>query len=246
MYALAGKKALVTGGSRGMGAAISVALASHGADVAFTYRQNAERAAAVATRIEAEGRRALAIKADSADAAVVRQVVDQAAMELGRLDILVNNAGIFPYGPFEDVEPAQYEETMAVHVRAVFVASQAAVARMKDGGRIISIGSSLASRVPAGGTTLYSTSKSALVGFTKGLARELGPRGITVNLVEPGSINTDMNPADSEIADGERALTALGRYGEPEDMAAMVLHLAGVTGNNITGASFAVDGGSTA
>jgi NAD(P)-dependent dehydrogenase (short-subunit alcohol dehydrogenase family) len=159
---------------------------------------------------------------------------------------LVNNAGIFPYGPIEDVTLAEIDRTLAIHARAVYLTCQAALRHLPSGGRIISIGSTLAERVPYSGVTLYAMSKSALTGFTRALAREVGPRGITVNLVHPGSTNTDMNPADSTTADDERALTALGRYGLPEDIAAAVAHLAGPSGGHITGATLTVDGGANA
>lgn len=246
MHDFEGKVALVTGGSRGMGAAIARTLAAGGADVAITYANSADKARAVVAGIEAQGGKALAIQADSADAEAIVAAVNDAAAALGRLDILVNNAGIFPYGPPEDVTLDEVDRTLAIHARAVFLASQAALKHMSAGGRIISIGSSLARRVPAGGMTLYAMSKSALIGFTKGLARDVGPRGITVNVVEPGSTDTDMNPADGEGADDERALTALGTYGRPEDVAALVAHLASEAGRNITGASLAIDGGANA
>jgi 3-oxoacyl-[acyl-carrier protein] reductase len=243
MLELTGKVALVTGGSRGIGAAICRRLAQQGADVAFTYRQAAPVAQALVTAIEAAGRRGWAIQADSADAAAVGQAVEAVVGQFGRLDILVNNAGIFPNGPFEDVTVDEIDRTLAVHVKAVFVASQAAARHMRAGGRIISIGSCFAERVPYGGVTLYAMSKAALLGFTKGLARDLGPRGITVTLVHPGSTDTDMNPADGPTADHERTLIALGEYARPDDIAATVAHLAGTGGRYITGTSIAVDGG---
>jgi 3-oxoacyl-[acyl-carrier protein] reductase len=243
MLELTGKVALVTGGSRGIGAAICRRLAQQGADVAFTYRQAAPVAQALVTAIEAAGRRGWAIQADSADAAAVGQAVEAVVGQFGRLDILVNNAGIFPNGPFEDVTVDEIDRTLAVHVKAVFVASQAAARHMRAGGRIISIGSCFAERVPYGGVTLYAMSKAALLGFTKGLARDLGPRGITVTLVHPGSTDTDMNPADGPTADQERTLIALGEYARPDDIAATVAHLAGTGGRYITGTSIAVDGG---
>jgi 3-oxoacyl-[acyl-carrier protein] reductase len=246
MQDLIGKAALVTGGSRGMGAAIAGTLAARGADVAITYVNSADKARAVEHEIEARGRRALAIRADSADAGAIVAAVDEAATAFGRLDILVNNAGIFPYGPPEQVTLEEIDRTLAIHARAVFLASKAALRHMGAGGRIVSIGSSLAWRVPSGGMTLYAMSKSALIGFTRGLARDVGPRGITVNTVDPGSTDTDMNPANGPAADDERALTALGAYGHPEDVAALVAHLAGEAGRNITGASLAIDGGVTA
>ncbi|MFP3965178.1 SDR family oxidoreductase [Actinomadura fulvescens] len=248
MGELAGKVALVTGGGRGIGAAIALRLARNGADVALTYVQAPERAAAVVREIEKLGRRGLAIAADAADPEAVTSAVERAATELGRLDILVNNAGIAPYGPLEDVRIEEVDTTLAIHVRAAYVASQAAAHHLRDGGggRIISIGSSLAERVPYPGWTLYSMSKSALIGLTKGLARDLGPAGITANLVHPGSTDTEMNPADSPDADFERGFTALGRYARPDDIAATVAHLAGPAGAYITGTAITVDGGVTA
>ncbi|GAA3970568.1 3-oxoacyl-ACP reductase FabG [Actinomadura viridis] len=243
---LAGRTALVTGGGRGIGAAIALRLAGEGADVAITYVRAADRARKVVAEIEAGGRRATAIQADSADPDAVVAAVDRTAAELGRLDILVNNAGIAPYGPLEDVTLEEVDRTLAVHARAVFVASQAAARHLGPGGRIISIGSSLAERVPYEGWTLYSMSKSALLGLTRGLARDLGPRGITANVVQPGSIDTEMNPDGSPESETEKAFIALGRYGRAEEIAAMVAHLAGPGGAYVTGAAIPVDGGVTA
>jgi 3-oxoacyl-[acyl-carrier protein] reductase len=246
MQDLKGKAALVTGASRGIGAAIARRLAERGADVAITYVNSAGRAAEVVKQIEATGQRGLAIQADSAEVVPLVSAVDQAAAAFGRLDILVNNAGIFPYGPPEDVTLAQIDQTLAIHVRGVFVASQAALKHMGVGGRIISIGSCFAQRVPHGGVTLYSMSKSALIGFTKGLARDVGARGITVNVIDPGSTDTDMNPATGAGAEGQRALTALGHFGKPEDVASMAAYLASDEARVVTGASIAVDGGANA
>ena len=246
MQDLKGKAALVTGASRGIGAAIARRLAERGADVAITYVNSAGRAAEVVKQIEATGSRGLAIQADSAQVEPLVSAVDQAAAAFGRLDILVNNAGIFPYGPPEDVTLEQIDQTLAIHVRGVFVASQAALKHMGAGGRIISIGSCFAQRVPHGGVTLYSMSKSALIGFTKGLARDVGARGITVNVIDPGSTDTDMNPATGAGADGQRALTALGHFGKPEDIASMAAYLASDEARVVTGASIAVDGGANA
>ena len=243
MDELTGKAALITGGSRGIGAAIATALAERGADVAITFRSATDRARAVLSAIAAAGRRGLAIEADSADPEAVVAAVRQTAEGFGRLDILVNNAGIFPFGPPEKVSLPEIDRTLAIHVRAVFVASQAALGHMGDGGRIISIGSCFAQRVPYGGVTLYAMSKSALIGFTKGLARDVGGRGITVNTVDPGSTDTEINPADGATSDVERGLMAVGRYGKPAEIAAMVAHLAGEGGRFVTGASIAVDGG---
>jgi 3-oxoacyl-[acyl-carrier protein] reductase len=246
MTELAGKVALVTGGSRGIGAAIAARLAELGSDVAITYAQSKERADEVVDTIKAHGRRGLAIKADSADANEVQAAVGQAVDEFGRLDVLVNNAGIFPFGPIDDTTLEEVDRALGIHARAVYLASQAAVRHMTAGGRIISIGSNLAERVPFSGVTLYSMSKSALIGFTRGLARDLGERGITVNLVQPGSTDTDMNPADGPTADGQRALTALGHYANPTDIANTVAFLAGDGARNITGSVLTVDGGTNA
>lgn len=246
MAELDGKVALVTGGSRGIGAAIVKRLAADGAYVAFTYQRSAERADEVANAVRASGRRAVAMQADSREAHAVEAAVERTVAELGGLDILVNNAGVFPAGPLTEVSLEEVDRTVAVHIRASFLAVQTASRHMGEGGRIINIGSSLAERVPYPGVSLYAMSKSALIGLTKGAARDLGERGITVNIVHPGSTDTDMNPADGPDAEAERALTALGRYASPEDIAATVSHLAGGGGSYITGASIAVDGGATA
>ena len=185
----------------------------------------------------------LALAADSGDGGAVEAAVERTAAELGRLDILVNNAGVFPFGPFEDVTDEELDRTLAVHVRSVFAATRAAVRHMGDGGRVISIGSTFVDRVPYAGVTLYTMSKAALSGMTRGLARDLGPRGITANVVHPGPTDTDMNPADGPDAASEAALTAAGRYGDPEDVALTVAHLAGPRGRYITGAAISVDGG---
>lgn len=243
MSQLAGKVALVTGGSRGIGAAIARRLARDGADVALTYVSTPDKAAAVVADVRSTGRRGLAIAADCADPAAVVAAVEQTASEFGRLDILVNNAGVFIPKRFEETSLADTERLWAVNVRAVVVAIQAALRHMPDGGRIITIGSCLGERVPTPGVTLYSMTKAALVGLTRGLARDLGPRAITVNVVEPGPIDTDMNPSTSRGADDQRALTALGRYGCGDDVAALVAHLAGEEGRYITGAALLVDGG---
>lgn len=246
MAALEGKVALVTGGSRGIGAGIARKLAADGADVAISYLEAQQQAAAVVEGVESTGRRGLAIEADAADTDAVVSSVERTVGALGRVDVLINNAGIFPYGPPDEVTLEDVDRTLAIHTRAVFVASQAAARHMAAGGRIISIGSSFAERVPFPGITLYAMSKSALTGFTRGLARDLGPRDITVNLVQPGSTDTEMNPADGPTADDERDLTALGRYGSVEDVAAMVAYLAGPGGRHITGATVTVDGGANA
>jgi NAD(P)-dependent dehydrogenase (short-subunit alcohol dehydrogenase family) len=240
---LKGKVALVTGGSRGMGAAIARRLASEGADVAITYVQASDEGRGTLAGIERAGRRGLALKADNRDPVAVQGAVEQAAAAFGRLDILVNNAGIFVAKPIDALTLEDYEETLAVNVRSVFIASQAAARHMGEGGRIITIGSNLAARVPGPGLSLYSLSKAALVGFTRGLARDLGPRGITVNIVQPGSTDTDMNPANGDHADAQRDLMAIPRFAKPGDIAGMVAWLVGEESRFATGAAFTLDGG---
>jgi NAD(P)-dependent dehydrogenase (short-subunit alcohol dehydrogenase family) len=243
MTELVGKRALVTGAARGIGAAIALALADRGADVAITYERSAERAAEVVRSIEQKGRRGLAIQADSADAAAVKRSVDAAVDGLGGLDILVNNAGIARYGAVAEMDLSDIDALLDVNVRSVVLASQAAIPHLGQGGRIVSIGSCLAERVPFPGVTVYSMTKSALLAFTRGLARELGPRDVTVNLVQPGGTDTDMNPADGAQSDGIRALTPLGRYGTPEDVAAAVAFLVSPAARQISGSVVTVDGG---
>jgi 3-oxoacyl-[acyl-carrier protein] reductase len=243
MSSLQGKVALVTGGSRGIGAATAKRLASDGADVAITYVSSPDKANAVIDEIKKLGRRGIAIQADSADANAVKAAVEKTAAELGRLDILVNNAGIFVAAAFDESSLADMDRLWNVNVRAPIVAIQAAIKHMQEGGRIITIGSCLGERVSFPGVTLYSMTKAAVVGLTRGLARDLGSKGICVNVVEPGPIDTDMNPASGEGAADQAAATALGKYGKPEDVADMVAHLAGESGRNITGAAFLVDGG---
>ncbi|TDB77051.1 3-oxoacyl-ACP reductase family protein [Micromonospora sp. KC723] len=242
---LLGKVALVTGGSRGIGAATALRLAADGADVALTWQQDAEQAATVVKQIEAIGRRALALRADSADQTAVREAVDRTADELGRLDILVNNAAVFLLGTVDGFDAADLDRTIAVNVRAPFVAAQAATRHLGAGGRIISIGSNVAERTVFPGLAAYAMSKTALVGMTKGFARDLGPRGVTVNLVVPGPTDTDANPADGPNAEAIRGFTALGRYATPDEIAATVAHLAGPEAGYITGATITVDGGFT-
>jgi 3-oxoacyl-[acyl-carrier protein] reductase len=243
---LTGKRALVTGASRGIGAAIARALAAEGADVAITYEKSAESAADVVGAIKAKGRKAVAIQADSAEAAAVQASVDKTVAELGGIDILVNNAGILRVGELKDISLADIDALLNVNVRAPFIASKAALAHLGKGGRIITIGSYFADRVPAPVLSVYAASKSALLAFTKGLARELGPKEITVNLVQPGSINTDMNPANGPYAETLKQFMALGRYGAPEDIANAVAFLASAKAQYITGSTLTVDGGANA
>jgi 3-oxoacyl-[acyl-carrier protein] reductase len=243
MGGLAGKVALVTGGSRGIGAAIAKRLAADGADVAVTYVSNPAGAQATVAAIQALGRRALAIQADAADASAVAAAVDKTAKELGRLDILVNNAGIYDTKPIENFSIADFDKIVAVNLRAAFAATKAGVAHMKDGGRVVSIGSGLAERMPFPGVAVYSMTKAAIAALMQGLARELGPRGITVNTVHPGSIDTDMNPADGPYADFQRSLSAVGRYGKAEEIAAAVAYLVSPDAAFVTGADLKVDGG---
>ncbi len=234
---------MVTGGSRGIGAATALRLAREGADVAVTYVQGGQAAEDVVRSIEALGRRGVALRADAADAGEAAAAVDRTVEALGGLDVLVNNAGVGALGPLDSWKPEDVDRVLAVNVRAVFLTSQAAAARMRRGGRIVTIGTCMTQRVPGPGGTLYATSKSALTGLTKALARELGDRGITANIVHPGPVDTDMNPADGPHAAGQAALTALGRFGSAEEVASVVAYLAAPEAGYVTGAEFAVDGG---
>jgi 3-oxoacyl-[acyl-carrier protein] reductase len=240
------RRALVTGASRGIGASIAKVLAAEGADVAITYEKSAERAAEVAQAIKAQGRRAVAIQADSADPRAIQRSIDKTVTELGGLDILVNNAGILRVAELKDISLEDIDAILNVNVRGPFIASKSALPHLSKGGRIINIGSFFADRVPSPVLSVYAASKSALVAFTKGLARELGPKEITVNLVQPGSIDTDMNPAHGPFGDTLRQLTASGRYGAVEDIANAVAFLASAKAQYITGSALTVDGGAIA
>ena len=240
---LTNQRALVTGASRGIGASIAKVLAAEGADVAITYEKSAERAAEVVRAIKAHGRRAVAIQADSADPRAIRNSVNKTVAELGGLDILVNNAGILRVAELKDISLEDIDAILNVNVRGVIVASQSALPHLNKGGRIITIGSFFADRVPSPALSVYAASKSALVAFTKGLARELGPKEVTVNLVQPGSIDTDMNPAHGPFGDTLRQLTASGRYGAVEDIANAVAYLTSAKAQYITGSALTVDGG---
>lgn len=243
---LQGKRALVTGGSRGIGAAIVERLAREGAHVAFTFVSQPAQAEQTARAAQAHGVKALAIRADAADAAAIVAAVERTVAELGGIDILVNSAGIAVVAPLDDFRLEDFDRSVAVNVRAVFVATQAAVKHMPSGGRVVNIGSCNAERMPFMGGGVYAMTKSALVGLAKGLARDLGPRGITINNVQPGPVDTDMNPAQGPFADSLRALMAIPRYGEPDEIAALVAFLAGPEAGYITGASLTADGGFTA
>lgn len=240
---LSGKVALIQGGSRGIGAAIVKRLAAEGAAVAFTYVSSATKAEELQSSITATGGKALAIKADSADADAIRNAVNASVQAFGRLDILVNNAGVLAMAPLDEFKLEDFDRTLAINVRSVFIATQEAARHMTEGGRVINIGSTNADRMPFAGGAPYAMSKAALVGLTKGLARDLGPRGITVNNVQPGPVDTDMNPADSEFASSLMALMAVGRYGKVEEIASFVAYLAGPEAGYITGASLTIDGG---
>ncbi|WP_035859054.1 SDR family NAD(P)-dependent oxidoreductase [Cryptosporangium arvum] len=245
MNELTNKVALVTGGSRGIGAAIARRLSECGADVALTYVQGYDQAHAVACEIKDTGRRAIAIKADGRNVDEVTGAVDRTAEMFGRLDIVVNNAGVFTVGPVDDLGDEEFAHTMAVNVQAPYAASRAALRHLKPGGRIVTIGSNVAERTTFSGFTLYAMSKTALIGMTKGLARELGPREITVNLVNPGPTDTDANPADGPNAEGIRSFTALDRYAKADEIASVVSFLASDDARYVTGASISVDGGFT-
>lgn len=243
---MSGTVALVTGGSRGIGAATALRLAQEGADVAITYLRDKEAAEDVVRRIEALGRRGLALRADSGDAVEAVESVRTAAQVFGRLDVLVNNVGVGLLGSLESLSLGDVDRVLSTNVRGVFLASQAAAPHLGRGGRIITIGTCMTQRVPGAGGTLYATSKSALIGLTKALARELGGRGITANIVHPGPVDTEMNPADGPHGAGQAAMTALGRFGTADEVASMVAYLAGGEAGYVTGAEFAVDGGHAA
>jgi len=243
---LSGKRALITGASRGIGAAIALKLAEDGADIAITYEKSAEKAENLVAEIRALGRSAIAIQADSANADAVKAAVDQTVAKLGGLDILVNNAGIARTGSFAEQPVEEIDAQLNVNVRGVFLATQAALKHIPNGGRIITIGSNVGLLVPFSGLTVYAATKSALESFTRGLARELGPREITVNLVRPGPIDTDMNPADGPLAATVLPTLSIGRYGKGREVAEAVAFLAGPGAAYVTGSGILVDGGSNA
>lgn len=243
---LQGKTAIVTGGSRGIGAAIARRLASDGADVALTYAGSREAAEAVAAEIAAGGRRAHAIRADARDAAAVREGIAAAAEALGGVDILVHNAGVAAFATIAEATEELYQSQFGVNVDAVFQGTKAALPHLRDGGRIIIIGSVNAHWMPFAGGAIYGATKAAVVQLARGWARELGPRGILVNVIQPGPVDTDMNPAGGPIATALTPHIALGRYGRPEEIAALAAFLASDAASYITGAAIDIDGGVTA
>jgi 3-oxoacyl-[acyl-carrier protein] reductase len=245
MTNLQGRRALVTGASRGIGAEIVRRLAADGASVAFTYGRSSAEAEKLVAEVTAGGGKVVSIQADSADAEQVAKSVDDAVAQLGGLDVLVNNAGVAVLRDVESLRLDEFDRQLAINVRAVFVAVQRAVPHLRSDGRIINIGSINADRVPAPGLAAYAMTKAAVAGLTRGLARELGPRGITVNNVQPGPIATDMNPDEGEFAASAKELMAIGRYGHPRDVAGVVGYLAGRDTGYITGANWNVDGGFT-
>src|SRR5271154_7080259 len=243
---LEGKIALIPGGSRGIGAAIAKRLAADGAKVAITYTKGTDAAASVVKEIERTGRKAIAIQADAADADAVKAAVERTFATFGRLDVLVNNAGTAIPKPFEEATLEEMDRVLAINVRGVYVATQAALKHMKSGARIIMIGSAVGERVAAPGLVPYAGTKGAVKMFTQALAREIGGRGITVNNVQPGPIDTELNPAAGDWAVPQKSATALNRYGHVEEIAGMVAFVAGPESSYITGANITVDGGMNA
>ena len=243
---LEGKIALITGGSRGIGAAIAKRLAAEGANVAITYTKGADAAASVVKEIERAGQKAIAIQADATDAGAVNAAVEKTAATFGQIDVLVNNAGTAIPKKFEETTLEEMDSMLDLNVRGAFVATQAALKHMKNGGRIIMIGSCVGERMMTPGLVAYSATKGAIKMFTQGLSREVGDRGITVNNVQPGPIDTDLNPAAGDWAAPQKANTALNRYGTVDEVAALVAFVAGPEAAYITGANLTVDGGTNA
>jgi 3-oxoacyl-[acyl-carrier protein] reductase len=243
---LSGQIAIVTGGSRSIGAAIAKRLAADGASVAITYNASPERAEQVVDEIVAAGGTAIALAADAGNPEAVRSAVQQVAARFGKVDILVNNAGISVLGAPEEIAFADFQRILAVNVTGLFVATQQALKHMGQGGRIIHIGSSMVQYAAFATASAYTLTKGAVAGFSRGLVRDLGPRGITVNTVHPGPTASDMNPADGPVADFVRPHIAIGRYGEGHDIASAVAYLASPQAAFVTGAELLVDGGFTA
>jgi 3-oxoacyl-[acyl-carrier protein] reductase len=243
---LAGKIALVTGGSRGIGAAIAKRLAADGAHIAITYSKDASSASDVVKSIEGNGGKAVAIQADAVDPAAIKAAVEKTVSTLGGLDILVNNAGVAIPKPFEQATLEELDRVLDINVRGTFIATQAALKHLKSGGRIIMIGSCVGERMVTPGLAAYSATKGAVKMFTQGLSREVGGRGITVNNVQPGPIDTDLNPASGDWAAPQTAMTALNRYGTVDEVSALVAFLASPESSYITGANLTVDGGTNA
>ncbi|MEC4807203.1 MAG: 3-oxoacyl-ACP reductase family protein [Jaaginema sp. PMC 1079.18] len=240
---LSNQVALVTGGSRGIGAAICQKLAAHGAKVAVNYASSADAAHQLVKQIEADGGSAIALQADMSDPAQVINLFDETEKSLGKVSILVNNAGMAVPGSLAEITDEDFDKQINLNVRGVFAASREAARRMASGGRIINIGSALGEAVPMPGLSIYCATKFTIAGLTRGWARDLGPQNITVNCIEPGPIDTELNPADGEQAEYQKSVTALGRYGKPEEVADLVAFIASAAASNITGATLRIDGG---
>ncbi|BCI54157.1 3-ketoacyl-ACP reductase [Mycolicibacterium litorale] len=242
---LTGRRALVTGGSRGIGAGIVRRLSADGAAVAFTYSASAANAEELVAELTADGAVVVAIRADAADPAESADAVDQAVAALGGLDIVVNNAAVAHIAPFDEFPPEEFDRLVAINIGGMYWTTRSAIKHLGEGARIINIGSINADRIPGPGLSVYGMTKGAVAAFTRGLARDLGPRGITVNNVQPGPIDTDANPNRGDFAESLKQVTAQGRYGHTSDVAALVSFVAGPESGYITGAHLNVDGGFT-